>query len=1033
MSLYHKQIPPSLNFKKPNPKINFEDSPFYVVEKLEAWDENEIRTAGVTSLGMGGTNAHVILQEYKNENKIIENKIDEPYLYKFSAKTLDSLKRQLKEYYQFLTKKEHISLKNVAYTLSVGRENFNYRKSLVALNKEELLKEILNEEQIINVQDYPNKLAFMFSGQGTQYTKMAYDLYQNYAVFRKVLDFCAEKLTSLIDLDIREILFDNKTNQELLKNTNISQPVIFSIQYALAKLLLDFGVVPNQFIGHSLGEYTMATVLGVIDIDDALEIVAKRGELMQKAPKGKMLIVKSNNTQIQEYLKKYNVSLAAVNTKDFFTLSGTAENISNLEAYLVQQKIFCRIFPSSHAFHSYLLDDVKEEFENFINTYKFKNIEKQILSTSKGGFIKSEEFIKPEYWANQLRNPVLFKDSLEELLKEDDYVLIEIGVDNTLSKLAKMIDSNVTCVHCLENNSNDNVQFMNTLAKLWLYGFNIDQSKLIKDQNWERCSMPGYSFDPQIHWVSNEGNLKHVKYGTSEMENTSISEPKLDNPEEVLKFAWNKLLGIDIKEENKTLSFFESGGHSLMATQLISIIDKKLKIVIGLSEIYENETYQEMIMLIQRKNKNHKKIIKSEKKLYYDLSCAQRLIWLDNNLFKNSSYNLHQAFSIKGKFNIEKARLAIKMLVDKNEMLRANFLTIDNGPKMFVNDVSEIEEEDYLLLKNDAVGYEELLLAETQKVLDLESDSLFKAIILQIKENEYIVCFVIHHIISDGWSIHVLVKEFINTYLNLIENEDYKVISTEYNYMDYVENEKMEIINLSQKNSNDYINNFLLDKTKIEFQPKKKLNLIVDREGFSEKIKVNQKTYEGLSLIAKSNKVTLFTVLLAQLKIALSKIYNQRAVTVITGTAGREVQDFESIIGLFVKSFMVQTIIDKDNTDEIIYQKVHDNFLKAYENYFSGIEVFKKTEASNVIFQLDNISSVSGIDKFKLDNLEIKDLHVKSNKVKTDLLVYAIEGNGLEIIFEFNSNIFDTDSAKNIITTYHKLLDMISEKFFQIN
>lgn len=299
LALKNRQIPSSLHFQEPNPQIDFANSPFYVNHKLSEWKTNGTpRRAGVSSFGIGGTNAHVILEEAP---MIEASDASRPYqLLLLSAKTSTALDTATAQLHTYFEQNPDINLPDAAYTLQVGRRDFDYRRVVICQDLNDAVESLHSQDPqtILSHHHKSNhcQVIFMFSGQGSQYTNMGRELYEVEPTFTEHVDICAEILRSHLGLDIRSLLYPKheeiETASKQLQQTALTQPALFVTEYALAQLFLSWGVCPQAMIGHSIGEYVAATISGVFSLEDALKTVAKRGQLMQQVPPGSMLAIK---------------------------------------------------------------------------------------------------------------------------------------------------------------------------------------------------------------------------------------------------------------------------------------------------------------------------------------------------------------------------------------------------------------------------------------------------------------------------------------------------------------------------------------------------------------------------------------------------------------------------------------------------------------------------------------------------------------------------------------------------------------------
>lgn len=449
LALKHKMIPPSLHFEKPNPQIDFVNSPFYVNTVLSEWKANGTpRRAGVSSFGLGGTNAHVVLEEAPDvevqESRGAGEQGRRWQLLLLSAKTSTALETTTANLAQHLKQHSDVNLADVAYTLQVGRQAFDHRRIVVCQDLEEAVKalESIEPQRVFTHYQQPchRPVVFMFPGQGTQYVNMAEELYQVEPTFRQQVDICSDLLKPLLGLDLRQVLYPSEQQTEaaaeLLQQTAITQPALFVIEYALAKLWMEWGVHPQSMIGHSIGEYVAATLAGVFSLEDALAVVSARGQLMQQLPAGAMLAVPLPEIEVQPLLGK-TLSLAAINAPSLCVVSGATESVDALQNQLASQGVECRRLHTSHAFHSSMMEPMLEPFIEQFKQVSLQPPQIPYISNVTGTWITAAEATDPSYWARHLRQTVRFACGMQQLLKEPAQILLEVGPGRTLSTLAR--------------------------------------------------------------------------------------------------------------------------------------------------------------------------------------------------------------------------------------------------------------------------------------------------------------------------------------------------------------------------------------------------------------------------------------------------------------------------------------------------------------------------------------------------------------------------------------------------------------------
>ena len=513
LALKHKQIPPTLHFEHPNPELDFANSPFYVNTKLQDWERGSTpRRAGVSSLGFGGTNAHVVLEESPTVKPSGRSR---PYqLIVLSAKTDTALDSATQNLARYLKQHSEISLADIAYTLQLGRQAFRHRRMVVCQHREDLLRSLdapFSQEILSQTTDLRNRgINFLFTGQGSQYVKMGEGLYQNESIFRAQIDRCSQILQPAIGLDLRDILYPSENQlekiSENLQETAIAQPAIFAIEYALAQQWIAWGIKPKAMIGHSLGEYVAACIAGVFSLEDALRLVAIRGKLMQALPKGKMLSISLPEAEIKPFLNK-DISLAAINATNLAVVSGTIEAIAQLEQQLQELSIEYRQLHTSHAFHSAMMEPMLETFQAELQQIKLSPPNIPYVSNVTGDWITAAQAMDSKYWLEHIRQTVRFADGLGTLLQDQDSVLLEVGAGKTLSTLAMRHPTRnpqqivLTSLRHPQEQRADLEMLLRTLGQLWLAGVAIDWDAFYQDERRYRVPLPTYPFERQRFWI----------------------------------------------------------------------------------------------------------------------------------------------------------------------------------------------------------------------------------------------------------------------------------------------------------------------------------------------------------------------------------------------------------------------------------------------------------------------------------------------------------------------------------------------------
>ena len=525
LALKHELIPPSLHFEQPNPRIDFAASPFYVNSKPLPWQKGaNRRRAGVSSFGIGGTNAHAVLEEAPETTS---SKSEKPWqLLLISAKSSAALEKASDNLADFLDLKPEVELADVAYTLQVGRGAFNHRRAVLCREREDAIRSLrsLDYEYVASrFQEAINRpVTFMFPGQGTQYVGMAKELYRFEPLFRKEVDHCAELLKGPLGLDLRELLYPSAQDVESselrqgLDQTAFTQPALFVVEYALAKLWMEWGVKPTAMIGHSIGEYVAATLARVMSLEDALRLVAFRGRLIQELPGGAMLAVTMPEKDLLSMLDS-SLSLAAVNGPSGCVVSGPSEAVNALEDKVSKLGIVARRLHTSHAFHSQAMEPICEAFTERVQQITLSRPEIPYISNVTGTWINAAEATDPDYWTRHLRQTVRFADGVAELLKEPEMVLVEVGPGRSLKTATRWHPKKAptqvveTSLPRRDEQQSDFAFLLSSLGKLWLAGVEINWQAFYGSERRLRVPLPTYPFERRRYWIEDRTDKDAVQ------------------------------------------------------------------------------------------------------------------------------------------------------------------------------------------------------------------------------------------------------------------------------------------------------------------------------------------------------------------------------------------------------------------------------------------------------------------------------------------------------------------------------------------
>ncbi|NEQ64745.1 MAG: SDR family NAD(P)-dependent oxidoreductase [Symploca sp. SIO2D2] len=553
LQLRHQEIFPHLHLKEPNSYINWDELPISIPTQPIPWSvDSQKRIGGVSSFGFSGTNAHVVLEEAPELSRgermeagtrgrgDAESGAGERLLYllTLSAKTEAALKESIARYQYYLEAHPELKVGDVCYSANTGRSHFQHRLAIITSDQKELankLAKISAGEEELGVfsgsllNNESPKIAFLFTGQGSQYINMGRVLYETQPIFRETLEKCDRLLQPYLENSILEVIYPDNTqesNNSLIDQTAYTQPALFAIEYALAKLWESWGIRPDVVMGHSVGEYVAATVAGVFSLEDGLKLIAYRGKFMQDLPtEGEMVAVMASESKVKQLIAPYTetVSIAAINGLENTVISGSVEALGTVKDILKSEVIKAKQLQVSHAFHSPLMSPMLGSFEEIANqiTYHQPNIP---LISNVTGIEADGSIATASYWVNHVRQPVKFAQSMETLYQEGYEVFLEVGSKPILLGMGQQClpEDLGVWLPSLHPGQEDWQQMLQGLAKLYVQGVKVDWSGFDQDYARRKVVLPTYPFQRQRYWIETSESKSQKAEPSSVNKTTSI-------------------------------------------------------------------------------------------------------------------------------------------------------------------------------------------------------------------------------------------------------------------------------------------------------------------------------------------------------------------------------------------------------------------------------------------------------------------------------------------------------------------------------
>ncbi len=614
LALQHQEIPAHLHLQSLNPHISLPGNKIQIPTETTLWTvkEGQKRLAGVSSFGFGGTNAHVILEEAPPSTPATALPLPY-YILLLSAKQEKAL-TELASRYAIGLPKSAEELTAFCYSASSSRTHFPYRAALIASSTEELKVRLqafrLGENNSKNFTNHltvntQHRIAFLFTGQGSQYAGMGKQLYETHPVFRQTINRCDEILQPYLETSLLEIIYPaSASNSSLIDRTVYTQPALFAVAYSLAQVWKSWGIEPKVVLGHSVGEYVAACVAGVFSLEDALKLIAHRGRLMQNLPQGGgMTTVFESVEKVQPFVNAFAdvVSIAAINGPKLTVMSGQTDAIAEIKLHLKAESISCKDLVVSHAFHSPLMRPVLDEFAKIAGevTYHLPDID--LISNCTGQRI-GEEIATPQYWCNHILAPVAFRQGIETLEHQGVTHYIEIGPKPVLLMMAKPeIGEEKTLLPSLRYNRPDWEQLSESLAQLYVAGIAVNWQGFYQPFSPSRVPLPSYPFQRKAYWVQNNtsaDSATSVPVQAIESPNlsTSISSVTMQNPShpssrlQVILDSLKAILAEVLHEEaasvNEQIPFVEMGADSMVMIEAVRKIEKTYGVKLAISQLF---------------------------------------------------------------------------------------------------------------------------------------------------------------------------------------------------------------------------------------------------------------------------------------------------------------------------------------------------------------------------------------------------------------------------------------------------------------
>ena len=995
LALQHKLIPPSLNFRRLNPNINFEDSPFYVNTELRDWESNgSPRRAGVSSFGLGGTNCHIVLEEAPHQRR--DAAARQWHILPLSAKSPAALEAVASRLAQHAAEQGDLDLGDAAFTLQIGKRQWPHRRAVIARRKDETIKDLLSGASQ-NAWDGakqigPQRIAFVFPSENSQSHAAVNSLYDEEPTFRRYANSCASVLRELTGLEVSgDLLAAGEDDSTQRRNDPISQTLrlasFFVVEYSMARTLMDWGVMPEAVAGAGVGQYAAACVAGIMTVEDAFTLI------------------------------------------------------------------------TADAYHHSTSSNEGSDQSHILGRMQFRPPRINYLSPVTAEWLSSQEAAHPDLWQGSLCYKGQVEPQLRKLVEAGFNVVIAVGPAEQLKSVARQLATGpqqflmLSPVEGAADPTERTRHLHEVIARLWVNGAPIDWGKYNSGIRRKKTSLPAYPFEPKRYWPDLSEKPSQVS-AEAQVAETQVDEgaqsparpPALAadaaTPEECLTQLFRELLGINHIEA--TDRFTDLGGDSLAATQLASRIRDLFGITLSLRSILEQPTVAAVSEMIRAARRDEQAarvtpVKKADRNLPLPLSYGQQRLWFID-LFDpgNPSYNITNALRIEGEGDIEVLERSINEIIRRHEVLRTSFL--QEGDQL----VQVIEPEagiklDVLDLRDTPPGEkDETLLSlargESQIGFDLRCPPLLRATLFRLTDRDQVLLFTIHHIVSDGWSFGVMVKELATIYEALRGGKDRPALpDLPIQYADFAAWQH----DLLQGPRLDSLLSYWRKQLEGPLQP---LALPTDNPrppsrtywGGRQPINIPAQLSDDLRLLSKQQGVTVYMLLMAAFAALLERYTGQSDLLIGTPIANRTDSALEALIGFFVNVLVLRIDASGNPPFDQLLSRVRRTTVGAYSHQELPFERLveelqpPRDPSRNPLFDVMFVFQNTPAQAIEVGDLKITNCEFDPGVTAYDLTFTLGEtASGFAGWIEYNSDLFETWTIARMSHHWQTLLQSI--------
>ena len=1077
LALHHEEIPASLHFERPNPAIDFAGSPFFVASERRPWARGERpRLAGVSSFGIGGTNAHAILSEAPLSASRPSARPRQ--LVTLSARTATALEAMTQELAAHLEAHPDANLADLAFTRNVGRKAFEHRRAVVAADVPSLLARLKAPPAAQAIASLEaareQRVAFLFPGQGAQSVGMARELYAAEPAFREHVDACLSLLTPRLGRPLRPLLYPAAAQEaearEALADPRYALPLLFTVEYALAKLWMDWGLEPHAMFGHSYGEYVAACLAGVLPLEDALALAVVRGQLMARMPPGAMTAAGCSEAELQPLLTGA-LSLASVNGATRCVVSGPVDEVERLEQELTRRGVGSLRLPARQAFHSAAVEPLREELQRTVAGLRLSAPQRPYVSSVTGTWIRPEEATDPSYWARQMRQPVRFAAGLDTLQRDGCAVYLEVGPDQALTTLTRMHlrgEAPVRVVPSLPRagtSTSDQGTLLEALGALWQAGLEVRWERFYAHEQRQRLSLPSYPFERQLfrlepRWAETDVAPAPARAPVAApapapvkapapvvaVAPASKEAPHTDIERQVLAI-WRERLGVeDIGIHD---NFLELGGNSLMAAQMLTRLRESFPVQLPLSDLFEAPTVAGIAGRIEARLKEAgpsgsgvpvPRLEPVAREGVLPLSFVQeRVCALERFVPGNPALHMPLVLRLTGSLDVAVLERCLAETVRRHEALRITYAFVDGR---FVSRVhSELKPPLPIIVlegTRDEREAEALRLAreDAARPFSLEQGPVLRASLVRIAEDTHLLLVTVHHVVSDTLSMVAIARELAVNYEAFLQGRPSPLPALPVQYMDFAAWQRRALASGAFSTQEAWWRERMA-------APPGPLALPTDRPRGASRSLIGARRLFGLSrrlsdailALGQRESFTSFMILLAGYKALLARYAGQEDIVVGTPIGNRSRGELEPLVGYVAHAVPLRTDLSGDPTFRELLGRVRDTTLGAYanpdvpyEHLVRELEPKKDPHTSRIFDALFVLHAGFGshleLPGLRLEPVQVPDAPSQFGSLLSNLCVSLGEGEqGFSGDMEYATELFDAATIERMIGHLEAILE----------